>query len=80
MRKKVRIMNLKTKQKFKREIQRKGTLNQLELSLSIERLKGNLVTREKKKRRVVKTTTQPRHRLKLRRMTYFQTMMTLFRI
>ena len=76
MREKVRIMNLKTKQRFKREIQRKGTLKKLELSLSTKRLKGNLVTREKKKRRVVKTTTQPRHRLKFRRMTYFQTMTT----
>ena len=59
-------MNLKTEQKFKREIQRKGTLKQLGLSLSTERLKEHLVKREKKKRRVVKTTTQPRHRLKLR--------------
>ena len=75
MKEEIRIMNLKTKQKFKREIQRKRTLKQLELSLSTERLKGNLVTREKKKRRVVKTTTQPRHRLKLRWMTHFQTMM-----
>ena len=74
---KVLTMNMKTKQQFKREIQRKGTLKQLGLSLSTERLKGNLVTREKKKkRRVVKTTTQPRHRLKLRWMTYIQTMMT----
>ena len=72
MKEKVRIMNLKTKQKFKREIQRKGTLKQVGLSLSTERLDGNLATTEKQ-RRVLKPIKQPRHRLKLRRMACFQT-------
>ena len=62
MKEKVRIMNLKTKQKFKRKIQRKGILKQLGLSLSTERLKGNLVKREKKNRRVIKTTKQLKRR------------------
>ena len=46
---KVRIMNLKTKQKFKKAIQRKVTLKQLGLSLSTERLEVNLAIGEKKK-------------------------------
>ena len=65
-------MNLKTKQKFKKKIQRKGTLKQLGLSLRTERLDGDLATREKQ-RRVLKPIKQPRHRLKLRRMACFQT-------
>ena len=73
MKEKVRIMNLKTKQKFKNEIQRKGTLKQLGLSLSTERLEGNLATREKKKRRVIKMTKQlkgrgPRQSIRLSKM------------